>query len=179
MGQAISLDLCEPAKLHDLGPELFLRAGIMLPLQKPPPPGSKIRSYFEELTANIGPILLDVSRQSNASSRQLLFLFMLPTRTSVVRFAPKASHIYLDYGVYDMFRDVPHVALAAAKLEAKRVHVLGQLVQLSEERVRAFSFIDDGIIATMREYLAPLGLDFGMRIPSWYRTFKRYLAVTP
>jgi hypothetical protein len=158
--------------------DLFSNVGIMLPFQLTPRLNSKIHSYLSRASSR--PILLEVHRHYDfGGDNQFPFAFAAPTPTAVIKFAPRASHVYLDYGVFETFRDVPLVALAAAKLEAKRIHVLGQLVQLSEQRLRAFSFMNEIIVTKMREHLAPLCLDFGMCIPSWYRSFKHHLTVCP
>lgn len=161
---------------------MFGRAGVQLPLHIAPSLGAQIGSYVANVAVS-RPVLIKSGHEDiiprNILHSQLPLPLIQPTRPVVVRFAPRSSHVYLDYGVFDMFRDVPGLSGAAMKLEANDIYVLGQLVQLPEERLRAYPFITDRIVSVLRAQLAPLGLDLGMRIPSWYREFKHLLKVCP
>jgi len=164
-------------------PDLFAWSGIALPLGLAPSALAPIRAYFSAMRPENRAVLLNLEFQDYIPDVsipfQLRFSFMRPTRPVVVRLAPRASHAYLDYGVHDMFRDMPELASVARKLEYNDVYVLGQLVQLPEERLRAFPFINDEVIQNLRRRLVPLGLDLEMQIPSWYRKFRHLLKVSP
>jgi len=95
-----------------------------------------------------------------------------PARPTVVRFPPRRHSAYLDYGVYDYFRNVPGAAEPARKLEENRIIVLGLLVQMSEDMVRAVTSIDDDTLERMKAVLAEIGFGFDMRVPWWNRGYR-------
>lgn len=111
------------------------------------------------LSEKISRYLLSIGRKTNASLRyvvvsgnlhhirvvdcQLTLPFAPPHPLNIVRFVPPHRRGFLDYGVYDSFRNVPGAGHAAHQLEAMRIYLVGQLVQLTEEQVRAYPFMDD------------------------------------
>ena len=100
--------------------------------------------------------------------------------TNVVRFAPRHTHAYLDCGIYEVLRSDPRLVKVAEALEAEHIYVLGQLVQLSEERISEFDFLDASTREILRNYLIDTtGLNFGMRIPSWSRRVHHLIAGLP
>jgi hypothetical protein len=168
----------------DLCPTLYSLAGISLPIHERPAISERYLASFASYSAS-QPRLLTTGRRGTDNIPiafkfcQLHLPFTNARPQAFVRLAPRSSHIYLDYGVYDTFRDVPRAAKAARKLEANRIYVLGQLVQLTEDQIREFHFIDNETIEVMKRHLATIKFSFGMRIPSWYSEFKNFLAVKP
>ena len=77
-----------------------------------------------------------------------------------------------------MFYDLPDAARAALRLEDEGVHMLGQLVQMSAEDVRRYSFVDDRAFSAMEGRLAEIDLCFGMRYPAWNRRMRNAFAMT-
>ena len=112
------------------------------------------------------------------SYRQLSFSFMLPPN-NVIKLAPRSSHPYLNYGVYDILRIDRKLVKPALRLEQRYIFAIGQLVQLTEEQVQAFEFINDETFDRMRAQLNKMKLDFGMRIPSWTKRVQRFLTALP
>jgi hypothetical protein len=110
---------------------------------------------------------------------QSAFSFMLSSATdlqrlAVVRLAPLRQRAYLDYGVYDVFKDIPGAAKPALKLEAKGIWILGLLVQLSENDVRRLVSVSDETLERMKRRLARIDFGFDMRIPWWNREYKTF-----
>jgi hypothetical protein len=101
---------------------------------------------------------------------------MNPQPSNVVRFAPRNRHAYLNYGVYDVLRDVPSAAKAGLVLQQRGVYLLGQLVQMTEEELLSVPSIDAPAIEGMKDRLGKIDFGFGMRIPSWNRNFRDFLA---
>jgi hypothetical protein len=151
---------------------LFSYFGIELPERVPPSLSERVLLYFacRPRLGNASLILLSLSKSSRYATTQLLLPLGKPQRRFPVRFVPRNRRVYLDYGVYDTFRNLPEVAKTALKLEAKGFNLVGQLVQLSEEQVRAFSFIDERTLKRMKDHLAKVAFCFGMEISFWNRS---------
>jgi hypothetical protein len=154
---------------------LFSQAGMSLPEQRRPKgfelfPSRPIPQQGE------GPILLlFVTRLDRDSIKipfpapfQLIFSFMKSESSSVVSLAPRACHAYLDYGVYDSFRDT-RAAKAALRLQGNGIWLIGQLVQLSESEVCSVPGVDDAALQAMKQRLATINLGFDTRVPTWNR----------
>ena len=127
------------------------------------------------------PLILISAKKNpiNSLNCQLTLSLTSPQRPTVVRFVPRHRHPYLARGVYDTFCDVRGAEKAALKLEANRIFLVGQLVQLSEEEAGAFQFMDQDTLRIMKDELAALGLGFGTRVPSWNAEFKSLLSMMP
>jgi hypothetical protein len=124
-------------------------------------------------------LVTDTTRRISAIDCQLTLPFAMPQRPNIVRFLPRHQYSCLAYGVYDTFENVPEAAKAAQQLEANHIFLIGQLVQLTEEQVRAFPFMNDTIIRVMKDELEVAGLGFGTRVPSWNKRFRTVLAALP
>ncbi len=81
--------------------------------------------------------------------------------------------------MYDTFQHIAGARKAAVKLETNEVFVIGQLVQMTEDQVRAVPFMDDETLRLIRDELAAMGLGFGYRVPSWSRHYRAFLAIAP
>ena len=139
---------------------------------------SKILQYFLATRSKRKNLLFLVGgmRQAAAqlmpSSTQLTLQLITSQRPSVVRLAPRNCYSYLNHGVHDVFKTVPSVTHAAIKLERRGIFVLGQLVQMSEDDLRRFPFLNAAIVEDMKSHLATVNLAFGMRAPAWNRSFR-------
>lgn len=105
-----------------------------------------------------------------------LFTSHQPRRPTVVRLIPPRRNVYLDYGVYDVFRRVPGAARPALRLQKNGILLLGQLVQLSEEEVRAMAAVNDDMLSRMKRHLATIDFGFDMRAPAWEREYRAFTA---
>jgi hypothetical protein len=99
---------------------------------------------------------------------------LTPLEPVVVRFVPLRKRAYLDYAVYDVFKDLPGAAKPALKLQAKGIWLLGLLVQMSENDVRAVASVGDETLERMKRRLAVIDFGFDMRIPWWNREYKAF-----
>jgi hypothetical protein len=105
---------------------------------------------------------------------QFSFSFVMDFPVSkVTRFLPRSRYAYLDYGVYDVFRDDPSVGKAALQLEENGIFYLGHLVQLTEADLRKFPFMTETVVAAMKEQLISMQLDLGVAVPSWQNTYTK------
>jgi hypothetical protein len=162
---------------------LFSRVGHPPPVVHSPDEAQQFRRYLLDLARHGGrslPLRL-ISAGNNGITflpRQLTLPFDPPRRPNVVRIVPPIRRAFLDYGVYDQFCEEPKAARAALKLESSGVFVLGQLLQMSEERVRAFPFINDAALETMKANLKKVDLCFGMRDPQWNRRMRSVVAIS-
>jgi hypothetical protein len=101
---------------------------------------------------------------------QLRFSFMEnSTPNNIVQYVSQPRQMYLDYGVYDTFRDEPGLVNPSRKLERQGIRLIGNLVQMSREELATFSFLDADTLDQMEAQLALAGLRFGMNIPWWGR----------
>jgi hypothetical protein len=162
--------------------DLFSVGGVVLPQLLSPKLEQRIQLYFSAVSMSNTELLrfllvFDSTDVIALSDFQLRLPLSEPIPPSLVRLAPKYRHAYLDYGVYDTFRDLPRLAGAALNIENRGVYVLGQLVQMSEEKVRAFPFMSDTILADMKKHLAIIDFGFGMRIPSWNEKVRGLVAL--
>jgi hypothetical protein len=159
-------------------PPLFAYYGIDLKAQQVP-----CRSRHDEYCATVTKCrdsqrpLLYVVRQSCENQLRALDQIELPglqpQRSNIVHLVPRPHHICLDYGIVDLFRsEGPEVKKATHQLRGKNIIYLGQLVQLSEEELLGYSFMDRAILQTMREALTKYGFKFGASIPWWNREFE-------
>jgi len=161
---------------------LFAASESWLPPQISPNLRERISHYLGRRKGDqSSPLMLIFDAKSYARwpDCQLPLPLAPPRRSNIVRFAPRHRYPYLDYGVYDTFRSVPEVAKAALKLEANQILLLGQLVQLSEEQVRAFSFMKEDTLRIMKVELAAMGLGFATRVPSWNKRLDSLVSVAP
>jgi hypothetical protein len=163
-----------PTRSVDSELALFARVGIRAP-PAPTSRPSKIRQYFLAIQPHRASLLFAIAGARQAALdpflTQLSLPLMMPPPPAVLRMTPSHRHPYLDHGVYDAFKTVPTVVRAAMKLEKHGILVLGQLVQMSEDDLRSYAFIDDVIIAEMKAHLAAIKLGFEMRAPAWNRRF--------
>jgi hypothetical protein len=161
---------------------LFLRLDSDLPLQDAPTLSSLISVYLLSIQHKRSP-LLSLNLNSGAGvdtdilTVQLDLPLPVPQRPQIVRIVPALRRAFLDYGVYDQFCEVADAARAALALEKSGVYLLGQLVQLTEERMLAYPFVDSAILAAMKSNLAKIDLCFGMRHPAWTRRMQSLVAV--
>lgn len=168
------------ADLPDL--DLFQRAGLTLTEQAAGSASETLQSYLAAVAPQHAILIHSSDTPIDFEHRlplQLPLPFKTPERPAVVKLAPKASHVYLNYGVYDVFRDVPILANPAVRFEANDISLLGELVQIPENALRTFSFVTTEVVSELRRHLSQLGLDVGMSIPSWNRDYRRLLGASP
>jgi hypothetical protein len=164
--------------------DLFDFFGVAIPVHRPPRLADRILEYFKSNKIIKNPLLLSSASKANVHNFHEHFNPALPfpstkeNANNVIDFPPSERFDYLTYGVYDTFRGNPLLKKAGLKFERHGYYVLGQLVQLTEDRVRAFSFLDSAILCQISEHIRPLGLRFGMYLPTWNRRFK-YLPNLP
>ena len=101
------------------------------------------------------------------SNCQLSFCFMKPVRPNVIRFIPKCSYPYLDYGIYELFRNTQNAAPAALRLQKRGLRYVGHLVQFTESDLRALPFMTDLAITEISDGLKECGLALGSAVPLW------------
>lgn len=148
--------------------ELFAYYGIALALLSPVSLREKIQKFLEARPAHMRIVALALERDEDPVSRRAQIILPLADETArVVPFVPRHALIYLEYGVFDTFRDVRALRRAALNLESRGILLVGQLVQMHVAELAAF--VDEAVIAAMRERLITVGLDFGMRLPTWRR----------
>jgi hypothetical protein len=104
--------------------------------------------------------------------------FMTPKRPQIVRLIPKTRYGCLDYGVRAFFSESPSAAKLARKLETKGILYLGQLLQMSEDDVRATGTGDQAAIDAMKRELGRAGLGFDTRAPDWTREYENSCRAT-
>ncbi len=175
---AISHPRCEPISDHET---LFSYYGILLPRSVTQSQmATQITAYLSAMShiknGQMRPFV--VCRKENVVSfiDYCQFSFSLVMRfpsTNIVNFLPKSRYVYLDFGVYDIFEDIPEVRKAARLLEKKGYFYLGHLVQLTEAELRGFPFINDSILASMKDHLATMKLGLGMAVPAWQQAYDR------
>lgn len=170
------LDTQERSESRQSEPELFEWAQAPLRVQTVPAKRQKVELYLLEFGAHRIEAL--PSPRPYATNFLVAFLdcqltlpFAASKRPNVLRVVPRHGRAYLDYGVYDCFHDVRGAAKAALRLEAIGVLLIGQLIQRSEEQMRALPFMTEESLQAMREELAIFGLGFGARVPWWNRRF--------
>ena len=143
---------------------LFSKAGIGLPHHAAPSDASRVAEYFRRtphkrlinlVCANAAP------EPADAAGHQL----PLPLPALDVILVPRISQPYLDYGVYDSFRDVEALSKVALRLEACGIVHVGHLVQLYAQQVRVLARADHRALEAMEARLASAGLRLGMRLP--------------
>lgn len=161
---------------------LFSAACVWLPAQLRPGIKDRLCGYLRGRAGNSprssSLILISVTDKSDHFGGRQLSLPLEPShRPGVFHIVPAIRRALLDYGVYDQFRDIPDAAGPALRLEYNGVCMLGQLVQMSEEALRCYPFIDDCALTAMKANLAKFDLCFGMRHPAWNRRMKNMVAV--
>jgi hypothetical protein len=108
---------------------------------------------------------------------QLSFLFMNRTQSVVVKLVPRDKLFMLDFGIYDLFRNVACLTKFADRLERVHIYAVGQLVQMSEADLREYSFVSDETITAIKDELSKSRLSLGMAAPSWTRSHRSLLRV--
>lgn len=145
--------------------DLFLIAGMDLARRAAPRPAlcAYLMARYEKRRV---PLVIPggAERKGRAPELQLELRFP-PVRSRLVIFVSKRRRGYLDFGVFDVFRDVPAAIKAARRLEARGILFLDQLVRCTEDEVRTLSRADDNALHAMRRRLAIVGFRFGMDIP--------------
>jgi hypothetical protein len=174
--QSVLQDIAAPA--HPALPStrcLFSRAGVSLPKQRRANSFELLPSPLIMRQRDKPTLLFFVSALDRSSTiipvsapLQLIFSFMTSPSSRIVSFAPRACHVYLDYGVYDSFRDT-RAAKAALRLQRNGIWLIGQLVQLSEAELCSVPGVDSAAVQTMKERLATVNLGFDTPVPSWNR----------
>jgi len=186
MSYAISIDSRDGEEtaasnhgLSDLASTLFSHVGVDFPLLRGGPGPSQVQCYMAATGRSF--LLLSANRRKDYNptatyALQLSLPLMVSSNATVLRIAPRRRYAYLDYGVYDVFRDLPLAAGPALRLEAKGVSILGQLVQLSENEVRTLASVDEETIDAIKRRLALVGFGFDMRVPDWNREYRKFCA---
>jgi hypothetical protein len=139
---------------------LFTAVGIVLPGQTPPLPAQLIAQYFER-RRNRGPVLLalEPGELDFAEGEQL----GLPITAGHSRCEARCPS-WLDYGVFDTFRDIESARPAALALEARGVNRIGELLRLSEGRLARSRHMNPTALAAMVERLGRAGFQLGRPI---------------
>jgi len=151
--------MVEPTRTE--APTLFSHAAVDLPQDVRRSEHEQVRDFVRSLDRR-RLIFLAWQRDTAARPAEQFVLSLAPPQTCVA-FVPMPPALpYLDYGVYDSFRDV--AGDAALRLEARGVLYLGQLVQLAEGEVRKLARADDRTLDVMRARLALAKLRFGMHL---------------
>ena len=170
---------CIEAACDDRSSELFSCAGVSLPSVSRPRIDERVFSSLESFGRR--PFYLRcVARQCVQFSFDFAatpFLLRRP-RSSVVGFVPRSRGMYLDYGVYDVFRDLPDAADVALRLEAKGVWMLGFLVQMSERDVQRLGLAATPTLDAMKLHLSKIGMAFEMNIPWWNRDNRTFVSAS-
>jgi hypothetical protein len=164
------------AKSDILTPDLFSVSNVDAP-ESVAPDISIFARYFALWFGTRNKPLVMLARLGEALSKsdhhlQLFLPLPSPRPPNIVRLLRRDRYNFLDYGVHDTFYDVPEAAAAALKLEREGIYVLGQLLQMVEDDLRAFSFMDEASVSAMKRRLATIDLTFGMRAPAWNRSYK-------
>jgi hypothetical protein len=159
--------------------DLFSQAGVSLPIIFRPIFVRRFSSWLSDSCSTQPYLQLVATYQKvNIPSRfyQVQFSFdfaALPpfrrTRPSVIHLVPRSRAVYLNCGVYDIFRDLPDAADAALRLEANGIWMLGFLVQMSEHDVQRLGSVDKPTLEAMKHHLSKIGMSFETRIPWWNR----------
>ena len=144
---------------------LFAFYGLELPQHRAPALDGRIHNWL----GSIGRRLLLISSVSSVIGQDACQLELPFVRrlAPISGMAPTYAHPYLDYGVFDCFRDEEALRRPALAIEARGILVLGQLTQLDYGHMARM--LSDTTATRMREQLRSLGLDFGLRLPRWQR----------
>jgi hypothetical protein len=162
---------------------LFARIGLVLPIQSSPGLSERVRAHLcgpggSEARTLPFMVVSCILTTITPFDFQLSLPLSPPRRPNVVRLVPPLRRAFLDYGVYDQFYDLPGAAKAALKLEENGIFLLGQLLQMSDDAILAFPFMNETILETMKKDLARFDLSFGMRHPAWNRRYRSVFAVS-
>jgi hypothetical protein len=136
-------------------PALFIAAGIELPLQAGPTAAEKVAAYFQSGRVRRFLLLNLCDADHYRPSRQLRLALTQPPLPST----PRAE--WLDYGVYDVFRDIECAQAPALALEARGYYRIGRLLELSEGRLARSRFMSRTALEAMKARLASAGLQLG------------------
>jgi hypothetical protein len=109
--------------------------------------------------------------------QQLHFTWAEAVTADVIPLLGQRRQRYLDFGVYDFFRDIPKASRAARGLERVGVCLLGQLVQLREADLGILKCMTPAAIEAIRDNLASVGLSFDMYLPLWNRAAQMRVAL--
>jgi hypothetical protein len=101
-----------------------------------------------------------------------------PPQSSMIGFVPRSRGMYLNYGVYDVFRDLPRAADVALRLDANGIWMLGFLVQMSERDVQRLGLADTPTLDAMKLHLRKIDMTFEMRIPWWNRDNRAFISAS-
>jgi hypothetical protein len=173
-------DHCRPGSTRQL--VLFSACEITAPTPSLNGLPAKIANYLQAFGKQTDrPLRLvlvsDAQTVVTFPDRQLPLPLELPRRPSLARIVPAIRRAFLDYGVYEQFRDEPESFDAALQLEKSGIYMLGQLIQMSEDQLRAYSFINDRVLQSMKANLARFDLGLDTRHPPWNRRMKSIAAV--
>jgi hypothetical protein len=125
---------------------------------------AQIAEYFRRCSGRARPFLLAIEQPNPTGSETVQLELELDMQDEgVIRFVPLRSRIYLDYGVYDMFRDLRSTRTAALRLEEHGVGLVSALVAMTEQQVRSFRFVTDDAFDGMSDRLGRLGIGFRRR----------------
>lgn len=163
-------------KEHDA--VLFTAVGIVLPAQSPPLPAERIAEYFER-RRNRGPVLLalELGDLHFTEGEQPC----LPIIAGPNRYEARCPS-WLNYGVFDTFRDIESARSAALALEARGVNRIGELLRLSEGRLARSRHMNPTALAAIVERLGRAGFQLGRPIdvaPTHQPRPQLHLAVGP
>ena len=150
---------------------LFDWGQAQLPFHSAPPAGRAHEWLWRGSEEDIGSAGVIITVSVAPTERQLLLPFVFPSHANVVRIVPRHYHAFLDNGVHDCFYHLRGLAKVALKLEAAGIWMIGHLVQLTDEEMRAFPFMTERALNTMQTELARFRLGFGTRVPWWNRRY--------
>lgn len=137
---------------------LFGRAGIDLPLQESPTEAGRVTCYFESIGPRL-PISLRLRDPQGAGAElQGVLSFIAPLPPA----APQPE--WLDFGVFDTFRDLTCARKAALALEARGIHRIAQLIEKTEGQLARQPGMDRGALLAIKARLSRVGLVLGRRM---------------
>jgi hypothetical protein len=177
------------ARSERRAPELFSQAGISLPALSGPTNLERLASYSKVCRPASLRVLHAAGCRKPGTCDGFLpvqFSFNLrtppdpfhPLRRSVIELVPRSRGVYLNCGVFDVFRDLPAAGKAALRLEANGIWMLGLLVQMSERDVKRLGSVDQPALEAMKLHLGKIGMSFEMRIPWWNRDNRAFVSAT-
>lgn len=100
---------------------------------------------------------------------QLCFSFMDLPPSKVVRLVPPRLQQWLSYTLKDLSASEPELADTVRQLERSGVTYLGDLVQMSEDQLRALPFMSEQSLAGIRTFLSRARLGFDSALTRWNR----------
>jgi len=145
---------------------LFVRSASEVP-----PATSRVFRTMGEAYGRSKGLRVVYSAGSDDAPRQIpvqhSFDWALAPQRKIINLPRASAARHLDYGVYEFFEDVEAAEESAAALDDAGVYLVGQLVQLDEQRLMLVKGVSREGIQAIRDELQRYGLDLGMHLPQW------------